>query len=262
MITLYGGGASQPSRAVWWACLIKELPFELKVTTAEHVMPGSPLRHINPVLQAPAIADGDFTLAEMPAILCYLSDAYGWGDFYPKDLKARAIVNQYLHFHHNFTRQATFQLMATHVTIAFLDMLREHPDPTYKQFVQLAESPDKLAIGQHALNGICTHIENAYLLNGATYLCGDQPTIADIACYQELAQLRWANLYHFEKFPKIAAWLDKMTQLPYHDEAHCYNLTLGDISEKNPNTMERYAAANEASVAAIAKLGIPVTPFE
>lgn len=262
MITLYGGGPSQPTRAVWWACLIKQLPFELRVLGMGDVGPDSRFRKVNPVGQTPAIDDAGFKLAEMPAILCYLSDAHGWNDFYPAELQARALVNQYLHFHHNFTRQATFQLMGSHVTVAFIDVLEQIDKPAvYGPLIALTKNPDKLAIGQQVVDGICEHIVNAYFLEGAPYLCGDHPTLADITCYQELAQLRMANLYHFDNFPTVSSWLDKMALLPYHDVAHCYNLTLGDISMANPNTMERYMAASEASVAALVEVGISVAPL-
>lgn len=253
-ISLYGFAGSQPCRAVWWACLIKELPFHLRFMDRDYEV----VRELNPVRQVPFIRDGDFILAEMPAILCYLSDKNGWEDLYPKDLKARALVNQYLHFHHSFSREATYRLMFPHVAAPFLD--QGDNDPRLTERIAFARRPDMCTLGKQAVDTICELIEKAYFYNDTAYLCADHPTIADIACYQELAQLRWGNLYHFEGFPKIIAWLAKIEQLPHHDEAHSYNLSLGDISKANPNTLDRFIAAEKAAMESLAKLGISIEP--
>ena len=49
---------------------------------------------INPSGQVPAIKDGDFCLSESHSILRYLAESRGCPDnWYPKDLKKRAIVD-------------------------------------------------------------------------------------------------------------------------------------------------------------------------
>ena len=101
MLTVHGVGASQPSRAVFWTCLIRELPFVFKETPIGHFGPEGSLAALNPTGQVPTVEDGDSVLYEMPAILCYLCDKHGWADLYPPDLKVRAYINQYLHFHHS-----------------------------------------------------------------------------------------------------------------------------------------------------------------
>ena len=77
MLTLYGQGASQPSRAVWWACLVKALPFELCEVRIDQFGQDGPLAKLNPAGQVPTIQDGDFVLYEMPAILTYLANRHG-----------------------------------------------------------------------------------------------------------------------------------------------------------------------------------------
>ncbi len=63
-----------------------------------------------------------------------------------------------------------------------------------------------------------------------------------------------ANTSYFPNiFPKIRRWLGEMEQLPFHDEAHRYNTTLGDIRTK-PNTIERFVEANAAAVEALAAI--------
>ena len=197
MLTIYGQGGSQPSRAVWWACLIKSLPFELCEVRIDQFGPDGPLAKLNPTGQVPTIQDGDFILYEMPAILAYLCEKHRWADLYPSDVELRARINQYLHFHHNRTRNLTFELMAPHVVVAFLDFIKERggESDAASDFLQRSTHPDKLARGQNAVREILRLIELGYFRN-TTYLCTEDPSIADIACYEEVAQLKWANLFN------------------------------------------------------------------
>ncbi len=258
MLRLYGMGASQPSRAVWWLCLIKELPFELCDVPLQALGPDGPLGKLNPTGQVPTIRDGDFVLYEMPAILGYLCRKHGSEDFYPADVEARASIDQYLHFHHNRTRTVTFELMAPHVVVAFLDHLR-HIE-TSSELGEKAIDPEKLERGQAAASEIFRLIERGYL-RGTRFLCTDSPSIADIACYEELGQLRWAKLFDFEAFPKLAGWLDAMAQLPHHDTAHRYNIELGDIQTR-ANSIARFLTANAAAVDALEAAGIAIATLD
>jgi glutathione S-transferase len=264
-LIIHGTPLSQPTRAVVWTCLIKGLSFELR--------PGSPespdafwrgLQDLNPKVQMPVIQDGDFVLYEMPAILCYLADKHGWNDLYPQRLETRALINQYLHFHHTTTRLATFKLQGPHVTVAmgWPDHVGDQSlDPLMVDtIVAVQRSGNPLSVGREAVNRQFPIIENGYFFGDSDYLCGTPgPTIADVACYEELAQLRWAGLFAFVGYPKLAAWLDRMAELPGHDAAHTYNLVLGNIASE-PNTPERLMAASQAGIAALVETGARVVP--
>ncbi len=254
-LVVFAAPASQPSRAVYWTCLMRGLPFELIATELGDMGSAERIRRSNPTAQVPTIEDGDFALYEMPAILAYLAEKHGWDDLFPKDLHDRARVNQYLHFHHNWTRRLTMELMAPHVTIAFRAHLERRG---LDALVARLDDPAKLETGRAAATRVADLIERGYFPGGGPYLCGDSPTIADIACYEETAQLRFANLFEFEGFAKIQRWLDAMAELPFHEPAHRYNLSLGDI-RSTPNTMERFLAASEGGYAALEECGVRVT---
>jgi hypothetical protein len=168
-------------------------------------------------------------------------------------------VNQYLHFHHTSTRLATFKLMAPHVTIAFGGVTGEGPDVILRESIRIAmSSPNVLEEGQKTLGNVADMIERGYLSDGVPFLCASpQASIADIACYEELAQLRWAALFDFGRFPRLTRWFEAMAELPHHEPVHSYNVALGDIRTE-PNTLERFLAASAVGVAALEKLGIPV----
>jgi len=257
-LILYGAPASQPSRAVYWTCLIKGLPFELMRTELGQMGASERIQAANPTGQIPTIVDGDFALYEMPAILTYLCEKHGWEDLLPKELRTRARVHQYLHFHHNWTRRVTMELMAPHVTIAFREFMESRG---YSELVARLDDPNKLEAGRATATRVADLIERGYFPGEEAYLCADHATIADIACYEELAQLRWASLFDFEGFPKIQRWLDEMEALPFHEAAHRYNLELGDIRTK-PNTIERFLAAGEVGFEALEECGMRVTTIE
>ena len=86
-----------------------------------------------------------------------------------------------------------------------------------------------------------------------------QPTIADLACYEEIAQLPWANLFDVSGYPHASAWLERMSALPHHEAMHRYNSTLGDIAS-TPNTMERMMSAIGAGLAGLGEAGFQLEP--
>jgi glutathione S-transferase len=261
-LVVYGFPPSQPSRAVYWTCLIKGLPFELR--TPDLVGAGlSELAKLNPKRQVPVVVQGDFVLYEMPAILAWLCNANGWDDLYPREPANRALVDQYLHFHHSTTRLATMKLMAPHVTIVFEGLFEPGADVGATKDILLFEGiqsartgPDIYARGCAVVEMVAQLIEDGFLRGRDRYLCTrEQPTIADIACYEELSQLRWASLFDFDGYPKLQGWLDRMEELPFHEPAHRYNIALGDILSE-PNTMERFITATATGVAALEEVGV------
>lgn len=124
--------------------------------------------------------------------------------------------------------------------------------------VATMESGDKLASGRRAFDRIVPLIERGYFFGDSPFLCGTaSPTLADIACYEELAQLRWAGRFDFADHPRIRAWLGEMEKLPHHEAAHRYNIELGDIASE-PNTMERWMAATTAGLDAWRGCGVRI----
>ena len=54
-------------------------------------------------MQIPVMQDGDFVLSGSHAIFRYLARKFKVADhWYPKDLKSRAKLEQYLDWHHTF----------------------------------------------------------------------------------------------------------------------------------------------------------------
>lgn len=248
MLKVYGHPASQPSRAVIWACVLNGLHIEL-IPDPNGIAP------INPRRQLPAIDDDGFVLSEMPAILGYLGTKHRWSNLYPDDIQLRARVSQYLHAHHCLTRLATMKLMAPHVLVAFGGIPNANPlSHIHNLCIQESMSDaNGLATGQELVAKVIDFLESAYL-NDHDFITGTpHASIADLACYEEIWQLEEANLFDLSTKKTMRAWAQRMNELPYHDEIHCFNRSLGDI-KKEPNTMERFVDAIAKATAALSNL--------
>lgn len=99
-VKLYHFPFSGPSRGALFAARSIGVPVEVEIVDLfkKEQMKGSFLK-INPQHCVPTLEDDGFVLWESRAIACYLADKYGKDDqWYPKDLKQRALVDQRLYF--------------------------------------------------------------------------------------------------------------------------------------------------------------------
>ena len=229
---LYGVPFSQPVRAVMWLFIMHRTPFELVLTN-----PGSKgengSRHPDYLAKSPGGTipcleepDTGFTLSEAHAIMTYLSRTNGWTDVYPDDERQRAKIDAYLHYHHRNIREASPGLVA----------------PKVRKDLDIPEWFQESA--KRNLTGALKTLDTLYLAENK-FLMGDQVTLADIAAYVEIGQLRpeFTNVFDMSAFPNVSRWLDDMMQVPGHDEVHVVMAEMGDISEEAPD-MEAIKNAN------------------
>src|SRR5262245_17312371 len=94
MLTLYMNPVSTASRPVMLFVAEKNLPIEQKVVDLMNgEQHGAAYGAINPTRLVPALADGDFRMAESSAILKYLAARFEQSE-YPKALEERAKVDE------------------------------------------------------------------------------------------------------------------------------------------------------------------------
>jgi glutathione S-transferase len=235
-LLLYGVPFSQPVRAVMWLLLYKQTPFEMVLTN-----PGSKgetgsrnpaFLAKNPAGTIPTIEEPDtgFVLGEAHAIMCYLSNKYGWDDVYPVDHQQRAKVDSYLNYHHRNVRDASIGLVAPKI----------RKDLDIPAVVQQAA----LATLTRALGAL----ESGWL-NQSRYITGPELSLADFAAYVEIGQLQpeFTNVFDFEPFPNVRRWLSDMKQVQGHDVVHVVLEQLGDISVEPP-TMDTIKNANKSAL--------------
>ena len=124
-------------------------------------------------------------------------------------------MNAYLHYHHRNVREASTGLIAP-------KKRSQHPGSHAASVTSQFGRPSKR--------------ETLYL-DDQPYLFGDAVSICDLSAYVEIGQLqsRFTNTYDFSELPNVSAWLERMQQLPFHDEVHVCLTEMGDISQEAPS---------------------------
>jgi glutathione S-transferase len=256
-LTVYGHPSSQPSRSVFWVCLMNELPFTLGVGDGGVLETGG----TNPRGQIPSISDDGFQLAEACAIVCYLATKHGWEELYPSPLHVRARIDQFLHMHHTLVRYATLKLMAPHVVKPLgvgLGGGNANPLSIFQNdtLATAFATDDPLTDGGEPVHTIVGFLEQAYFTDTSPFICGtDAASVADIVCYSELGQFQFANLFDFDDYPRTRRWLNAMSDVSHHDTVHAYNVHLGDLVT-TPNSIERFMTAAEVGITALRETGL------
>ncbi|MEQ8650919.1 MAG: glutathione S-transferase family protein [Kiloniellales bacterium] len=169
--------------------------------TGEHK--GEAYKALNPNMALPALKDGDLELWESNAILQYAADKLGKTEFYPTDPAARADVNRWLLWEASSWFPSCYIYL---VENCVKPLLGGEPDPDV-----LAGEDENF----HKLAGIL----DARLAK-STWLCGDSPTIADIAVASPMHLHAWAKL-PLDRHPNLVRWMTEcVEQLPCWKATH------------------------------------------
>lgn len=253
ILKLYGVPLSQPFRSVAWTLLLKQCPFEvvLAVPGISDKPLGSGYESYVSKTKArskkiPLLEDGSFALCESPAILSYLCESRGW----EKELygspgsQRKATIDSYLHWHHSGTRVVAL-LVAPLINPALGFKVRER---------------DR----ERAL-GALEHLEHSWLDGSDKFIVDDCLSIADLLCYEEIAQISLTEMIELDDFPNISSWAGRMRELPFHEEVHASLCTLGSLAKPNEMPMrDRLRAATKAGLSALQQAqheGVP-HPFD
>jgi glutathione S-transferase len=168
------------------------------VMTGEHLKP--PYAALNPNCLIPMIEDGDLRLTESSAILKYLADKIG-SPAYPKDLKARAKVNEMMDWiNSNFYRDWGYNLCYPQLF------------PHLKRRSEEAQSAT-IEVGQQNARRWLKILNDHWIGPNRRYLCGNEITIADYfgAGIVTLGEVVRCD---FSAYPNIQRWLANMKKLP------------------------------------------------
>jgi glutathione S-transferase len=234
MLKLYGVPVSQPVRAVAWALALKQVPFQMCM-----VGPGGKgktgtrhenFRNLSPAGTVPIIDDGGYVLGESNAILTYLANKLSWSDLYPppSNPKCRGGVDWYLHWHHANIRPMTKSVFVKYV----------RPDIFTNEIFE-KEAAKKFSGAMQLFNDA--------LLEQNKYLVSEDFTLADLVAYSEVGQYNstYSNLYDFSPYPNVQRWMDRMGDVPFHDEVHEANKSLGDLTRSEAVEMKAIVQANK-----------------
>ncbi|HKJ00081.1 MAG TPA: glutathione S-transferase family protein [bacterium] len=177
---------------------------EVDLMTGEHMKP--PFTDMNPSKQVPVLQDGDFVLTESSSILKYLAEKTG-SPTYPKDLKARARVNEAMDWlNTGFYREYGYHLIYPQVF------------PNHERTPDVAQQAT-LEWGRSQCDHWLGVLDQHWLGKGNAYLCGNEKTVADYmgAEFTDAGCLIGAN---YNKYPNVKRWMDSMKSLPAWSEVN------------------------------------------
>ena len=203
---IYYHPVSTTSRPLMLFAQENNLPVEFQVVDlmkGEHVQP--PYEKINPSKLVPVLEDGDFRLTESSAILKYLAEKTG-SPAYPKDLKARARVNEMMDWiNTQLCRDLAYGLV-------YPQIFPNHKRPSDKT------QADTLAWAQERAKGWMKVMDQS-LVGNRTWLCGDQITIADYfaSSFVSLAEFIRSD---FSAYPNLQRWYGRMKGLKSWPKVH------------------------------------------
>ena len=197
---LYMHPVSMTSRPVRLFIAENKIPVDevtVDLFTGEHMKP--PYSDLNPNSLVPMIEDGDMRLTESSAILKYLADKIG-SPAYPKDLKARAKVNEIMDWlNTNFYRDWAYNLAYPQL----FPHMKRRSDEAHAATIEWGKEQSKRWL--QVLN-------DHYIGPSNQYLTGNTITIADYfgAALVTLGELIGCDL---KAYPNISRWLDNMKKL-------------------------------------------------
>ena len=169
----------------------------------EHVQP--PYASMNPSMLVPMLEDGDFRLTESSAILKYLAEKFD-SPAYPKDLKARARVNERMDWiNTQLCRDLAYGLV-------YPQIFPFHKRPTDEhQKGQLAWAKERATSWMKILD--------QSLIGKQAYIAGDKITIADYfaSSFVSLAEFIRAD---FAPYPNLSRWYERMKGLRTWNKVH------------------------------------------
>lgn len=176
-LSLYFTSGSPPARATLLLARYLKLDIEVKelsLVSGEHRT--KEFSKLNPLQKVPVLVDGDFVLGESRAIMTYLVNSRKPGsDLYPKDPKARALIDQRLYY----DATVVFAALATLVVSFFFtptttstNLNFQRPGLLFGAKLVEQKHKDDVRVVFRVLNGF---------LEGSDYFAGQHLTIADFS---------------------------------------------------------------------------------
>ena len=204
---LYMHPVSMTSRPVRLFVADNNIPMNEEVVdlmTGAHMQP--PYSDINPNCLVPMLEDGDLKLTESSAILKYLADKIN-SPAYPKDLKARAKVNEMMDWiNTNFYRDWGYNLCYPQI----FPHVKRRSDEAQAATLEFGKENSKRWL----------KVLNDYWLGpNKPYLCGDDITIADYFA-AGIVTLGEVIGVDFSPYPNVKAWIARMKKLPNWDKVN------------------------------------------
>ena len=215
MLKIYGADLSTPANKVRMTANFLNIPYEyiqIKIREGEHRT--EKFLSVNPVGKIPAIDDDGFTLFESGAICRYLAGKAGNEEFYPGDLKARAVVDAWTDF------------SAMHIQMA---MNRVVFNTVFYKFAKIEIDERSLADGKKFLNRFLPAVDKR--LSESENLAGGNVTLADVTLINALDPAEVSGV-RLEDYGHIVKWRNKTKENAWYTGCHAeYGLPIKKMME-------------------------------
>lgn len=205
MLKIHGVPISVHTRKVILVALTKGLEYD-NLPVAPAIPGGAPdnWRDISPTGKIPAISHGDFTLGDSAAICAYLDRQFPGEPIYPAEARdyARTL----------FLEQYAGQLFTDVVRPLFHEVFVH---PRFRN-----QPPDAACIQDVLTRVVPEHFGYLDAQLQQDYLVGSAPSVADFAVVSNLITYRYLGFeLYATRFPRLAAWFERMLRLPVMREA-------------------------------------------
>jgi glutathione S-transferase len=198
-VTVYGFPRSTYVNIVRLVLTHKDVPYvfhdlEPVMGKAEHLT-------LHPFNRVPILRHGDFTVYETCAIASYIDDAFEGPRLTPRDVRARARMNQWV----SAVNSYYYPYMIHHVTHERL------------VFPELGIASDEKVVA-HALPKVelALGVMERELAHGENYLLGSELTLADFFILPSAFAFGLTDEGNamYPKFPAFCRWRERMENLP------------------------------------------------
>ncbi|PXF30299.1 glutathione S-transferase [Pokkaliibacter plantistimulans] len=189
-LTLYHFPLSGHSHRAELMLSLLGLPFKrvlVNLAAGEHKQPA--FLELNSFGQVPVLDDNGTVIADSNAILVYLAQRYGDESWLPRSAQAQAAVQRWL------------SVAAGQVAYG----------PCAARLITVFGSPFNAAEVIARAHQILTIMDAE--LSQRAFLVGEQPTIADVACYTYIAHAPEGNV-SLDSYPHVRHWLQRIEALP------------------------------------------------
>ena len=188
-LKLYGSPLSGHCHRVELLLRMLGIPYEFAALSPEQRASEAFLK-LNPLRQIPVLEDGDVVVADSVAILVYLIRKHAPdSQWFPDDPIIASQIQRWLSI---AAGELASGPNSARLMVAF--GRPGHPDTIGQTSKRLLEFMD-------------AH------LKGRSYLVGDGPTIADLACYAYVAHAPEGGI-DLAPYPSVRAWLNNVEALP------------------------------------------------
>jgi len=202
MLKIYGSDLSAPSNKVRFAANALNLKYDyirINLREGEHKTPE--YKKLHPANKVPVIDDDGFVLFESNAIIRYLADKNNYS-IYPKDLKQRALVDQWLDFG------------SMHVGMALSKVVYNR---IFAPRIGVPVDENSLKEGLNFLERFLPVVDEQLSKN--KFLIGNQMTLADINLLALLDPAEVASV-DLSKYKSLSVWREALRQQDFYTKCH------------------------------------------